>query len=213
MHFFTKRDMLRILYSHPRAPDEIARSLVRCLEKLKASRIVVLCIGTDRATGDALGPLVGSHLVEEERIRLPNVEILGTLDDPVHGGNLDFVWYCLKWWYPSATVVAVDSTLGRLWQVETIAVGIGSIRPGAGVDKVLAPVGDIYVTGCVNLSPSGDLDGLTVLQNTRLRIVMRMAKVIAAGIAKGLREFVAQRQGSMPKLSRIVVEWQEKEAL
>lgn len=194
MHLIRKRYMLRICYNHPRAPDEIAQSLVRCLERLKASKIVVLCIGTDRSTGDALGPLVGSRLTEEERIALPNVEIVGTLDDPVHGGNVDFISYCLKTWYPSATIIAVDSTLGSLRQFETIAVGIGSIRPGAGVNKALSPVGDIFVTGCVNVNASGYVDGFMMLQNTRLSVVMRMAKIIASGIAKGLREFVATEE-------------------
>ena len=44
-----------------------------------------LCIGTDRATGDALGPLVGSYLLKNG---LENV--YGTVDEPVHAENLRY---------------------------------------------------------------------------------------------------------------------------
>jgi hypothetical protein len=60
-----------------------------------------------------------------------------------------------------------------------ISIGEGSIKPGSGVNKELAPVGDMYVTGIVNFG--GFMDFL-VLQNTRLHTVMKMADLIAAGI-------------------------------
>ena len=47
---------------------------------------VILCIGTDRSTGDALGPLIGTHL---SRLNLPQLHVYGTLDEPVHATNLD----------------------------------------------------------------------------------------------------------------------------
>ena len=42
-------------------------------------QIIVLCIGTDRSTGDALGPLTGSKMHSINMY--PHV--FGTLDDPV----------------------------------------------------------------------------------------------------------------------------------
>jgi hypothetical protein len=47
--------------------------------------VVILCIGTDRATGDCLGPLVGNHL----KTNLPNICVFGTLEHPVHALNLE----------------------------------------------------------------------------------------------------------------------------
>lgn len=41
--------------------------------------IILLCIGTDRSTGDSLGPLVGSFLKES---LIKNIHVFGTLDDP-----------------------------------------------------------------------------------------------------------------------------------
>ena len=60
------------------------RLLLLLMEELRAKRkseIVFLCIGTDRSTGDSLGPLIGYKL-KEKGIR--NARIMGTLDHPVH---------------------------------------------------------------------------------------------------------------------------------
>ena len=52
----------------------------------KWSEIVFLCIGSDRATGDCLGPYVGWHLSQQ---KLPGVFVYGTLNAPVHALNLE----------------------------------------------------------------------------------------------------------------------------
>ena len=54
---------------------------------IKSNRdIVVLCIGTDRSTGDSLGPLVGEKLKFLVRNR---VHIYGNLENPVHAKNIE----------------------------------------------------------------------------------------------------------------------------
>ena len=107
----------------------------------KWSEIVFLCIGSDRATGDCLGPYVGWHLSQQ---KLPGVFVYGTLNTPVH-----------------------------------ITIGNGSLYPGAGVQKNLPPVGDIHITGIVNIS--GFLHPLT-LQTTRLATVIDLAETITGAI-------------------------------
>lgn len=48
-----------------------------------AKKVTFLCIGTDRSTGDALGPLTGSKLLE---YGFPHV--IGTLPSPCDADNL-----------------------------------------------------------------------------------------------------------------------------
>ena len=76
-------------------------------------------------------------------------------------------------------IVAIDACLGNINHVGCIGIGEGSIRPGAGVNKNLKPVGDMYITGIVNFG--GFMDFL-ILQNTRLSVVMKIADVVSAGI-------------------------------
>src|SRR5699024_4893127 len=46
---------------------------------------IILCIGSDRSTGDSLGPLCGTMLRER---KLKHLTIYGTLESPVHAQNL-----------------------------------------------------------------------------------------------------------------------------
>lgn len=143
----------------------------------KGRKVVLLCIGTDRATGDCLGPIIGYKLN-----RLPlskNVIVYGCLEKPVHAQNLNETVSEINYRYPNALIVAIDACLGTINHISHISLGNGGIKPGAGVKKNLPEVGDIFITGIVN---SSALLELSVLQNTRLNVVMQMADIIATGI-------------------------------
>nr|WP_054754135.1 DUF1256 domain-containing protein [Piscibacillus salipiscarius] len=43
--------------------------------------IIILCIGTDRSTGDSLGPFIGHYLSLKP---LSKLHVYGTIDQPVH---------------------------------------------------------------------------------------------------------------------------------
>ncbi|BDG61858.1 spore protease YyaC [Caldinitratiruptor microaerophilus] len=146
-----------------------------------ADALLLLCIGTDRSIGDALGPLVGTFL--EESGPHP-FRVLGTLDRPVHAGNLAETVSEIGRTYRRPAVVAVDACLGRAESVGHITVAPGPLRPGAGVNKELPGVGDVHITGIVNV---GGFMEYFVLQNTRLSLVMRMARRVADGVLVGMR--------------------------
>jgi putative sporulation protein YyaC len=155
--------------------EAIRRNLAQRERRLRG--VAVVCVGTDRSTGDALGPLTGHRLKALVPEQAP---VFGTLEDPVHAGNLAEKVADIARGFPAHTIVAVDACLGSLENVGTICVGQGALRPGAGVNKVLPPVGDLHVTGVVNV---GGFMEYFVLQNTRLHLVMRMSTVIAEGLA------------------------------
>lgn len=138
--------------------------------------LVFVCIGTDRSTGDSLGPLVGYKI---GKLKHKNVYVYGDLDNPVHAKNLDEVMQRIEITCPNPYIIAIDACLGRMDHVGCILIGEGSIKPGSGVNKELAPVGNMYITGIVNFG--GFMDFL-VLQNTRLSMVMKMADLVASGI-------------------------------
>ena len=56
------------------------------LESGRWKGVLFLCIGTDRSTGDSLGPLIGYKLRSK---RMKNVKVMGTLEKPVHAMNLE----------------------------------------------------------------------------------------------------------------------------
>ncbi len=168
---------VKIESNDPEAVEQLTASLTRLLTDHKGPEqtLVALCIGTDRSTGDALGPIIGSALTR----RLPHIPLLGTLDAPVHAVNLPDKLKEVHRTYPDPFVLAVDASLGRLDSVGKIDVGPGPLQPGAGVNKSLPRVGDAYISGIVNV---GGFLEYFVLQNTRLNIVMSLAEVITEGL-------------------------------
>lgn len=144
------------------------------------SDLVFVCIGTDRATGDSLGPLIGYKL---QSIKNSRIHVYGNLESPVHAKNLESTLDTISSLHKKPFIVAIDACLGKMDHIGYVTVGMGSLKPGAGVQKNLPEVGDISITGIVNFS--GFMD-MVVLQNTRLHIVMKMADVITTGIKYSL---------------------------
>lgn len=165
---------IKVPYDAPMALQRLSHRIEMELRALAPDdRIVIVCVGTDRSTGDALGPLVGSELARRQS---PLFDLYGTLDEPVHAMNLDDTLKRITRDTPRPYIIAVDACLGQLSSVGCIQLGSGPVRPGAGVNKDLPPVGDIHLTGIVNV---GGFMEYFVLQNTRLSLVMKMAHVIA----------------------------------
>ncbi|MDZ5710603.1 spore protease YyaC [Jeotgalibacillus haloalkalitolerans] len=155
-------------------PHRLAKTLA---SKYPIDRpIVYVCIGTDRSTGDSLGPLTGSLL---EKRKLPFCDLYGTLKDPVHALNLADTAEKIRLEYDNPFIVAIDACLGQFRNIGYIEVGEGPIFPGAGVQKQLPPIGDVHITGIVN---AGGFMEHAMLQNTRLYLVNEMASKITDAI-------------------------------
>lgn len=143
-----------------------------------SAEVVIVCIGTDRSTGDCMGPLAGTKLASSQGHQFI---VYGTLDEPVHASNLNEKMTQITIKHPRALVIAIDACLGHLENVGFVNIGDGSLQPGAGVNKTLPAVGQLHITGVVNV---GGFMEYLVLQNTRLNLVMRLANLIADGLIK-----------------------------
>lgn len=139
------------------------------------SDIIIVCIGTDRATGDCLGPLIGYKIRD---MKYNNVHVFGTLDEPVHAKNLNEYIRLIER-YSKPFIIAIDACLGRLERIGYVNIKEGPLSPGSGVNKNLPSIGNINITGIVNV---GGFMEIMILQNTRLSIVMNMANLIANGL-------------------------------
>lgn len=150
------------------------------MREKKKTEVIFLCIGTDRSTGDSLGPLIGYKL---KQLSIRNAIIFGTLERPVHAMNLEECMEALRIKFPNALVVAVDASVGNAEHIGYVTLGRGPLKPGLGVKKELSAVGDIFITGIVGCSRSGDP---LVLQSIRLSVVMRLADCISHSIYLGM---------------------------
>ena len=150
------------------------------LKRQRKTEILFLCIGTDRSTGDSLGPLVGYKLRERG---LRNARIMGTLEHPVHALNLEHNMKRIQSSFSNSLVVAVDASVGNVEHVGYATIGRGPLRPGLGVRKELGAVGDIFITGIVGSAAGGDP---LMLQSVRLSVVMKLADCISRSIILGM---------------------------
>ncbi|WP_054025763.1 spore protease YyaC [Bacillus sp. FJAT-28004] len=174
---FIKETPLKVPYTTANVIGMLVNRLTAMLEEMAATRpIVVVCVGTDRSTGDSLGPLIGTSL---SKYRSPHFSLFGTLENPVHAMNLDDTLIEINRRFHKPFVIGIDACLGQVSSVGSIQVGVGPVRPGAGVNKDLPPVGDIHITGIVNV---GGFMEYFVLQNTRLHLVMKMADIISLSL-------------------------------
>ncbi len=152
--------------------------------------IVILCIGTDRSTGDSLGPLVGYKLKFLVR---DTVFIYGSLENPVHAKNISETNDLILKSHNDPYIIAIDASLGGLQNVGKVIIESKPLYPGAALNKNLPSVGDLSIVGVVNIS--GSLEFM-VLQNTRLYIVMKLAEVISSGIYHSIIKTIGGRKSS-----------------
>lgn len=172
---------LRVMHSESNSIELLSDRLFTSLQQVPRHQpIVLVCIGTDRSTGDSLGPLVGTQL---KKNAVEGFHLYGTLEDPVHAMNLSETLTTIHQHFNNPYIIAVDACLGQLTSVGCIQIGQGPVKPGAGVNKELPPIGNMHITGIVNV---GGFMEYFVLQNTRLSLVMNMSDVIARSFVNAL---------------------------
>lgn len=149
---------------------------IACEKILPHQEIIILCIGSDRSTGDSLGPLIGHKL---KKYISSDIYVFGDLNQPVHAANLS---YCIKTIYKTFDnpfIIAIDASLGKDEHIGFMTLGTGPLKPGLGVKKRLPEVGDIHITGIVNSSRSMEF---STLQTTRLSIIFQIADAIVLAL-------------------------------
>lgn len=180
-----KQTQEEIHVEDPGAAIRMSLQIKKTLEALhEQQQLVLLCIGTDRSTGDSLGPLVGSTLA---KYMPKEVKLFGTLKEPVHALNLQETEASIRAEYHRPFIIAIDACLGKLENIGLVRTKSGPLKPGAGVKKDLNPIGNMNITGVVNVS--GFMEYM-VLQNTRLYLVTKMAETISFALRWGINSYL-----------------------
>lgn len=155
-----------------RLPAELAE-LRRRLGQGKPSLLVIVCIGTDRSTGDAFGPLTGTLLVEAGF-----AHVIGTLENPCDSYNLTDKLLRVP---ADASVMAIDASVGAPLQVGGFTLADGPVQPGRSLGKRLPLVGSCSITGIVCENRANPY---AALQTTSLYLVMTMARQLTAAMTE-----------------------------
>lgn len=106
---------------------------------------VIVCVGSDKISGDSLGPLVGSML-REGGVPCP---VYGYLGKTVNGVNLDEYRRFLRRYHPFVPIIAVDAAVGNADEIGQIKYRLGGVQAGGAVGRSAPPLGDLAVLGVV----------------------------------------------------------------
>ncbi len=138
---------------------------------------VVLCIGSDLAIGDSLGPVAGTMLKRGGEFR---GYVYGTLKNPVTAKEVKYVNEFLRRTHPGSKIIAIDAAVGEEGDVGLLKVTEGPLRPGSGANKRLGKVGDVSVLGIVARKSAFSY---SLLNLTRLNMVYTMAEIVSGALS------------------------------
>lgn len=154
---------------------------------------IIVCIGSDLAIGDSLGPLVGSML--KFKTQGLGVFLYGTLAAPITAKEIRYMRTFLQETHKGSPVIAVDAAVGEAGDIGLIKLHDTPLMPGAGANKQLGALGDISVMGIVAEKSIGNYG---LLNTTRLNLVYTMAEIISDGLSALLWER-CERQKNLQK--------------
>jgi putative sporulation protein YyaC len=152
--------------------ENVIQNLSEVLKNIIKENTIIVCIGTDRAIGDALGPLVGTMLKNSD-FKYP---VYGTLDKPIHALNIFESLEHIKNKHPKGNFLAIDACLGSKDNIGNIQIREGPILPGKGVGKKLPEIGNYSIVGIVDRI---DENNKFSFNNIRLSFVVELAEIIA----------------------------------
>lgn len=156
----------------------ILREKIRDLE---ISKLIFLCIGTDRITGDSFGPLVGyklKYLFKKEE----NIEVIGNLENILCTHNINKIIDDIKNTYETPFLIAIDSALSNKTEIGKIVVSKSGMNVGSGLNRQNIYVGNMSIKGIVSRDLKNPKYNFRLLQNAPLHIIMNMADIVAQGI-------------------------------
>ena len=147
---------------------------------------VVVCIGSDLAIGDSLGPITGSML--KFKTQGLEVFIYGTLASPITAKEISALRSFLKESHPNSPVIAIDAAVGTEGDVGLMKLSNRPLLPGTGANKQLGKIGDFSIMGIV---AEKSVANYSLLNSTRLNLVYTMSEIISDGLASLLWECCA----------------------
>ena len=146
---------------------------------------VLLCIGSDLAIGDSLGPITGTLTRQKT---CGDCFIYGTLTKPITAKEVKYLNAFLHNAHPKSKIIAVDAAVGEAGDIGLIRIANRGLKPGLGANKKFDPVGDVSILGIV---AEKSVFNYSLLNLTRLNLVYKMADMISKGLSAFLTEIPA----------------------
>lgn len=158
---------------------DFSNNLRQKIQGIEISKLIFLCIGTNRVIGDCFGPLVGSklkHFFSQEE----NIEVIGDIENIVSLKNVYSIINQIQ--EQEAFVIAIDAALSCNNKIGTIIVNQNKMNIGSGINKRNLYIGDISIKGIVAKDLKNPKHNFNTLQNMPLSVIIDMAECVSTGI-------------------------------
>ncbi len=162
--------------------NDFSSKMYNLKSDIPISDYIFLCVGSDKITGDAFGPLVGRNLEKAFKNFYNNIKVIGTLEAPVSGTNLESVTKKIYDTYENPCVIAIDAALSNKEDIGKIIVTSSKMKFKKATSKSMIEIGDISIKGIVARDYKVARYNFKELSNTSLNIVMNLANITSDGI-------------------------------
>lgn len=154
--------------------SKLVTELSMYMPTFNRDRYVFFCVGTDRNTGDSIGPFIGTEL---EKL---GFNVIGTIDRPVHALNMvDRMNEIPKF----KRVVAIDASVSASGiPIGSVNLVKGGLSPGSGVQLDLGDVGDFSIHCNVSALYATKKRTNEMLSNMRLSQILKMRDYVVESI-------------------------------
>ena len=149
--------------------------------------IIFICVGSNKITGDSLGPIVGAKLKQKLGT---NIAIIGTTETPVNYENIKEINDNIKIKYLNPCVICVDSAMGKNADIGKIIVNWGGITLGKAVNNGIYLESHINIKGVVGKDEEEILTNFRELTLVNKKVIEKMSNEVTEGINKVINSIV-----------------------
>lgn len=172
-------------YIRKKFESDFANFLYRLKQYKNSYEIVFLCVGTDRITGDCLGPIVGTKLTKFlKNSNLSYIDVYGNLEENLSYQNIEKKLEKIN---TNACIVVIDAALSKKENIGKIFVTSKKTILGKGLNKTKIELGDISIKVVVEKDSKIPNHNFKILQNTSLNKVINLSEIVSDGIINVLQ--------------------------
>ncbi len=139
-------------------------------------KYIFVCIGSSKLSQDSFGPRVG-NLLEKEFYKNSNIEVLGTMERPVHFKNAPIFLDYLK---KEKNIILIDSAISKQEKIGLTYINVGGVEIGKAFGKSFYFPANINIKTIVGTNKTSE----------NIETINRLAKNTADKIIKTVYQII-----------------------
>ena len=164
----------------------ISRKIIDLIDSQKKDNqnLTFLCIGTDRVTGDSLGPIVGSNLEKYvKKNNIKNIKVIGNLENNLSNTNIN------KIENNNGIRIVIDSAISNTYDIGDIIIDKSPIKIRQALNSSKDINSDIAIKCIVGKNFEDSSENFLMLQNIKIGIVLNLAEKLSTTLYEVIENY------------------------